>query len=134
MSKQPRFWRNVALIGLAHVALVAGLFRWNQEKKNPASQSVVWINSSSGGGAETNYGSAPTPAREWTPPPEPSVPKPAETEEDHPVLTSTKSDIQLPATTPRATPTAKPSATPVVKVPPPKPTPKPRKPTPKPSP
>src|SRR5205823_14547222 len=76
MSKQPRFWLNVALIGLAHVALITGLIRWNAASKNSASHSIVWINSSSGGadGAAPvrNYGSVPTPPETWTPPPEAS--------------------------------------------------------------
>src|SRR5438552_8359971 len=135
MSKQERFWRNVALIGIAHVALVAGLLRWNQATKNPTSQSVVWINSSTGGGPApaTNYGAVSPLSKAPTPPPEPNPAPSAESEDYHPVLTSVKSDIQLPTATPSATPAPKPSITPVVKVPP-KPTPKPRKPTPKPSP
>src|SRR2546427_4100401 len=33
MSKDVRFWRNVTLIGLAHVAVIYGLIRWNRESK-----------------------------------------------------------------------------------------------------
>jgi hypothetical protein len=43
MPKNVRFWRNLTLIGLAHVALIGGLVRWSRETKtNP--QSIVWMN------------------------------------------------------------------------------------------
>ena len=44
MSKNPRFWRNVLLIALAHVALIAGLIRWSvaaRASSNP--ESIVWL-------------------------------------------------------------------------------------------
>ncbi|MEY2440274.1 MAG: hypothetical protein QOI34_1659 [Verrucomicrobiota bacterium] len=134
MSKEPRFWRNVALIGLAHVAVVVGLFHWSQATKTPTAQSVIWIDGNAGrpAAAPTNYGSVPTPVDAPSFLPEES-PNPSEAlEEDQPVLTSLKSDIQLPTATP--TPTPKPIATPAVKAPP-KPKPKPpQKPAPKPTP
>ena len=39
-----RFWRNVVLIALAHVALIAGLIRWSvaaRASSNP--ESIVWL-------------------------------------------------------------------------------------------
>ena len=130
MSKDARFWRNVGIIGLAHVAILVGLIRWSREPKNPGAQSVVWMNDGAGDGAATESKSAATPmvAKISTPTPEPK--RREESEEDRPILASTKSDIQLPTPTPKPTPasTPKPSATP-------KPTPKPKpKPTPTPTP
>jgi TonB family protein len=139
MPKSLRFWRNVALIGAAHVVAIVGLVRWSHESKTALSQSVVWMNGAiSGGGASS------------LPPQKPKkiatpVPEPKEQEEqadDQPILATAKSDIQLPMPKPSATPTPsprststpRPTASPKMKVPP-KSTPKPKpKPTPKPSP
>jgi TonB family protein len=137
MSKETRFWRNVTLIGVAHIFVIYGLIRWSREPKSGTSQSVVWMN---GGGGATSAASAapPKPVKVSTPPPEATPAKAQEPEEDHPLLTSAKSDIQLPPPKPSPSATArpKPSPTPIVKVPP-KPTPKPKptsKPSPKPTP
>ena len=143
MPKDVRFWRNVALIGLAHIALVTGLLRWSHETKPARSQSVVWM---SGGAGDGGARPVETPAellkppKVATPPPEPELAQTSEPEEDRPVLTSAKSDIQLPTPTPvaTATPSPKPTPAPVVKATPkpaPKSTPKPTpKQTPKPKP
>jgi len=127
-----RFWANVVLIALAHVALIVGLIRWSVAAKassNP--ESIVWL-----GGAED------LPADEsekWESPPKQPPPdaessrsEQHQTAEEKPVVTTTKSEIELPAATPKPTATAtpaKPSATPASKE---KTTPKPiPKPTPK---
>jgi outer membrane biosynthesis protein TonB len=70
--------------------------------------------------------------RATTPPVEPKTPKEDETEEEKPVVTASKSEIELPSPTPRPTPRATPSPKPT-----PSPTPKPKvtpKPLPKPTP
>ncbi len=127
MAKDRRFWRNVALIALAHVALIAGLIRWSaaaRASSNP--ESILWL-----GGAEDlapgerqNEGSP-------THLPQPKPLKDDETEDEKPVVATAKSEIEL--STPKPTPTpalrAKPTETPTAK---PKTTPKPiPKPTPK---
>ena len=138
MSKDARFWRNVVIIGLAHVAILVGLIRWSREPKSPGAQSVVWMNGGAGDGApaEPKSASTPKPAKVSTPSPEPKHKE--EPEEDRPILASAKSDIQLPTPTPKPTPksTPKPSPTPKPEVSAtPKPTPKPKpKPTPTPKP
>jgi TonB family protein len=148
MPRNARFWRNVTLIGLAHVALIVGLIRWSRGTKSPGAQTIVWISGGAGDGAGNQTKSAPTPktVRATVPQPErtPEPPRNEETDQERPVLMSTKSEIQLPATaakpSPRVTATASPpraakaSPSPKTKVTP-TPTPKPRpKPTPKPSP
>jgi TonB family protein len=135
MAKDARFWRNVTLIGLAHVAVLAGLIRWSREIKSSNRQTIVWMNGGAGDGvAETRSAAAPKRMKASAPPPEPRPSKAEEAEDEQPLLTSAKGDIQLPA--PLSTITPKPSATP--KPAPkatPKPTPKPApKPTPKPTP
>ena len=127
-----RFWRNVVLIALAHVALILGLIRWSvaaRASSNP--ESIVWL-----GAAEDlaagELESEPSP-RATTPPVEPKTPKEDEAEEEKPVVTASKSEIELPSPTPRPTPRATPSPKPTPSPPPkPKVTPKPLpKPTPK---
>jgi TonB family protein len=142
MPRNARFWRNVTLIGLAHVVLITGLIRASRETKSSNAQSIVWMNGGAGDGAGIQTKSARTPkiVRATVPQPErtPEPPTKEDADEERPVLMSTKSEIQLPAATPkpspRSTPTASPARTPKPKVTP-KPTPKAKaKPTPKPSP
>jgi TonB family protein len=135
MAKDVCFWRNVTLIGLAHVAILVGLIRWSRETKSSNRQTIVWMNGGAGDGvAKTRSAAASKPMKASTPPLEPRPSKTEEAEDERPVLASAKSDIQLPA--PASTITPKPSATP--KPAPkakPRPTPKPiPKPTPKPTP
>jgi TonB family protein len=135
MSKDSRFWRNVTLIGVAHVAVIYGLVRWNRETKAANSQSILWLNGGGGDGAAsaTQTGFTPKKLNAATSTPEPKPPQTNESDDDRPVLTSAKSDIQLPTPRPSASPTSKAGPTAVAKVTP-KPTPKPTaKPTPKPT-
>ncbi|HEV2046081.1 MAG TPA: energy transducer TonB [Chthoniobacterales bacterium] len=146
MPKNARFWRNVTLIGLAHVVLIVGLIRLSRETKSSSAQSIVWMNGGAGDGAGIQTKNAPTPktVRATAPQPErtPEPPRKEEAEEERPVLMSTKSEIQLPAATPKPSPRSTATASPVrtLKASPtpkvtPKPTPKTKsKPTPKPSP
>ena len=124
MSKDSRFWRNVTLIALAHVAPVAGLIRWSLEARSSSNaQSVVWLGDVGGASAATEptTGEPPRPAK-LSPSPEPRLPKSNEVEKQEPLLTAAKSEIELPIPTPTPTSTPKPTATPAPK---PKETPKP---------
>jgi TonB family protein len=129
MPRDARFWRNVTMIAVAHVAIVVALVRWNRETRKPNLQSIVWM---SGGGTGVSAPSTPTQtetAIETTPPPEADTPRSKPEEQDEPpVPTSARSDIQLPTATPSPTPVMtpppKPSMTPVPKASP-KPTAKP---------
>ena len=125
MAKTSRFWRNVFLIALAHVALIAGLIRWSlaaRVSSNP--ESIVWL----GGGGDFAAGES---ANEPSSPAEPPGPqeesKPSKEEEEYekkPAVVTAKSEIELASPTPKptATPRPKPSETPAPKL---KPTPKP---------
>jgi TonB family protein len=130
MAKDARFWRNVTLIGLAHVAILAGLIRWSRETKSSNRQTIVWMNGGAGDGvAKTRSAAAPKPMKASRPPPEARPSKTEEAEDEQPVLASAKSDIQLPA--PASTTTPKPTETPkstpkLTPKPAPKPTPKPK--------
>src|SRR6266581_2491329 len=107
MAKTGRFWRNVVLIALAHVALIAGLIRWSLVAKassNP--ESIVWLGGTVGlaaGESEIEPSSPPKHAR----PPE--APKLSDEEEEYEkklAVVTAKSEIELPSPTPKPTPTA----------------------------
>ena len=129
-----RFWVNVVLIALAHLALVAGLFRWSVAAKassNP--ESIVWLGGAGDLSAdESEEQESPSPKQ----PPaatESSESEKDKTADEKPVVTNAKSEIELPTATPKptatATPLPKPSASPALRA---KTTPKPiPKPTPK---
>src|SRR6266568_5132722 len=128
-----RFWGNVVLIALAHIALIAGLIRWSvaaRPSSNP--ESIVWLG-----------GQGDLPADEWEKHESPSPKQPPavsefsgseqdEPAEEKPVVTPAKSEIEIPTATPKPTATAtpaKPAATPALRAkitpkPIPKPTPK----------
>src|SRR6266404_3619527 len=128
-----RFWGNVVLIALAHVALIAGLIRWSvAARASSNSESIVWL-----GGA----GDLSTDESEKQESPSPKQP-PTDSEftgseqnepaEEKSVVTTAKSEIEIPTATPKPTATAtpaRPSATPALRAkitpkPIPKPTPK----------
>jgi outer membrane biosynthesis protein TonB len=117
MSKSPRFWRNVTLIALAHLALIAGLVRWSLAARSaPDTESLVWLSGAEDLAAERSETSAAEPTKISTPPVESEPLKPDEKEKEQPPLTRAKSEIEFPKPTPTATaaprPTAKPKATP----------------------
>jgi len=138
MSKDARFWRNVTLIALAHIAFLVGLIRWSLQTRSPSNaQSVVWIGSAENGAAETKSAAASS-VKVLAAKAEPTPLKSDEPEDEKPLLTTAKSEIQLPTPKAAATPTPihKPTASPTPKAKAtPKPTPKQTpKPTPKPTP
>jgi len=104
MAPNIRFWRNLTLIGLAHVALIAGLVHWSHTVTKTSSQSVVWM-SSGGAGDGSSIKSTPKPSKSIAPVLErrPELMQQDEIEEEHPVLASVESEIQLPKPTPKPT-------------------------------
>ena len=128
-----RFWGNVFLIALAHVALIVGLIRWSVAAKaqsNP--ENIVWLGAAGDLSAdESQKQESPSPKRPPTDT-ESSESEQDEAAEEKPVVTTAKSEIELPSATPKPTATAtpaKPSATPALRA---KTTPKPiPKPTPR---
>jgi outer membrane biosynthesis protein TonB len=130
MSKNPRFWRNVTLIAIAHVALIAGLMRWSLAARSaPDAESLVWLSGAESLLAEKSESSS-SPEKISARSTESEPLRPDETEKERSPLTQAKSEIELP--TPKATPVATPKA---FEAPRPKATPKPTpKATPKPTP
>jgi TonB family protein len=128
MPRDARFWRNVTIIAVAHIAIMIALVGWNREARKQNSQSIVWM---SGGGSEVAPPGTPAqtkPAIEAAPPPENNAPLSKPEEQDEPPVPASRSEIQLPIPTrspaPVATPRPKPSMTPPVPKASPKPTPK----------
>jgi len=125
MSKKPRFWRNVTLIALAHVALIVGLIRWSVAGRSvPDAESLVWLSAGDlePGRSDNSVASS---SKVSMPSVESEPSKPDEEEKEQARLTQEKSEIELSKPTPMETPVpkaiAKSKATPK---PPPKPTPK----------
>jgi len=140
-----RFWGNVFLIALAHVALIVGLIRWSAAAKAPSNpENIVWLGAAADLSADESQKQESPLAKH----PATNIESSDEQEEAadaKPVVTTAKSEIELPLATPKptatATPLPKPSATPAVKAkttpkPIPKPTPRKKlvaKPSPKPA-
>ena len=127
MARNGRFWRNVTLIALAHVAVIVGLIRWSLAARNSSNpQSIVWLSAAQDLAIEQSEAGASPLAEVAAASPEPEAGKPDEAEEKTPVVRTAKSEIELPTPTPKPTPiarsTPKPKATPK---PSPKPLPKP---------
>jgi TonB family protein len=118
-GSERHFWRNVVLIALAHVALIAGLIRWSvaaRASSNP--ENIVWL----GGAGELSPGESEQ--QESLLPKQPTETESSRSEQDEaadekPVVTTAKSEIELPSATPKptpkATPAPKPSTTPTPK-------------------
>jgi outer membrane biosynthesis protein TonB len=131
MSRESRFWRNVTLIALAHIALIAGLIHWSVEARSSSNaRSIVWISGAEDLAArEPESSESPRPAITPIPPPESEPLEKDEAAEETPLVTAAKSEIELPRPTPTPEPTSTPRPTAT-------PTPKPRttpRPTPKPT-
>jgi outer membrane biosynthesis protein TonB len=128
MPRDVRFWRNVTLIALAHVALLLGLIRWSVEARSSSNaQSIVWISGAEDLAAgKPESSDSPQPAMTPIPPSESEPLKKDEAADETPLVTAAKSEIELPRPTPTPEPTStlKPTATPKPKATP-SPTPKP---------
>jgi TonB family protein len=105
MSRDARFWRNVALIALAHLAIVLALARASRDLQKPDVSSVVWMNST----APESFAATPPPP---APEPEQETVPPEPEKEESQVTSVAQSEIHLPSPTPTPTPTPKPTATP----------------------
>src|SRR5262249_9514390 len=92
-----RFWGNVVLIALAHIALVASVIRWSLAAKVSSNrESIVWIGG--GGGLLTDKSKKQEPPSLKQPPtkPESSRPEKDNDADEKPVATTGKSEIELP--------------------------------------
>ena len=87
MPRDARFWRNVTIIALLHVALLVAFIRWSRQPKKQITSDVVWMNGGAGetGDTTASTSAAPPPApaqREEASTPTPEIkPEPTKTEE-----------------------------------------------------
>src|SRR5438874_6699186 len=127
-----RFWRNVVLIALAHVALIAGLIRWSvaaRPSSNP--ESIVWLGGARDLSADESEKHESPSLKQPPTDSEFSRSEQDEPVEEKPVVITAKSEIEIPTATPKPTAPAtppKPTATPSLRAritpkPIPKPTP-----------
>ena len=100
MTRDARFWRNVALVAVAHLVILLALARGSRETPRPSLETVVWMNSEPSAAVELRSTPAPTVAKAENEPPQPA-----------PSIAVAKSAIQMPSPTPTATARPKPSAT-----------------------
>ena len=107
----PRFWRNVCLISLAHVALIVGLIRWSvAARASTNAESVVWLGSAADLAARENEEVPSTQHEAHAVEPKPL--KDDEPVEEKPAVTPAKSEIELPSPTPKPAPTSTPTPKP----------------------
>lgn len=124
MPRERSFRRNVAIIGVVHVALLFGLARWGGGAKKPVKADIVWMN---GGIAESSAAPTPEDAVIIAPPVETEIE--TETappvEQEAPELPAAPTEASLPSPSPVPKPSAIPRPSPRSSVKPsPKPTPK----------
>jgi hypothetical protein len=92
MAKDRRFWRNVTLIALAHVALIAGLIRWIVAvRASTNAESIVWLGEDLAAGQSENE-EAPSVQRDAHPI-QPKPLKDEQAEEEKPLVTAAQSEI-----------------------------------------
>jgi TonB family protein len=118
MAKDRRFWRNVTLIALVHVALIAGLIRWSvAARASTNAESIVWLGEDLAAGQSESQ-EAPSVQGDARPI-QPKPLKDEQAEQEKPLVTAAQSEIELPSPTPKPTPkstsTPKPSSTPTPK-------------------
>jgi outer membrane biosynthesis protein TonB len=122
MAKSGRFWRNVVVIAVAHVALIAGLIRWSLAARASNPESIVWLGAAQDIAAEESGNAEERSEERNAHVAHQKPPKDDEAKEENPIVT-TKSEIELSTAKPTTpTPPSKPTATPKAK---PKITPKP---------
>ena len=100
MSRDTRFWTNVALVTVAHLAVVLALARGSRDEAYANLQNVVWMSADAAAASEPKSTPAPTPVSTVAP-----MEKPVESSSSTPF----KSEIQMPSPTPTATAVPKPS-------------------------
>lgn len=107
-ARDTRFWTNVALVTVAHLAVLLALARASRNEPPANLQNVVWMSADAAAAAEPKNTPAPTPISTVAP-----VEKPVESSSP----TRFKSEIQMPSPTPTPTiaPKPKPSPSPTPK-------------------
>jgi len=111
MSRDKRFWRNVTLIALLHLALLSAVLRSSNLSNKANEQSITWLSTASAEIADSTALTAVQEKSESSPEPTPAAKSPPEKIENEPVA-AVKSDIVLPTVTPTVTPKPTPKPAP----------------------
>jgi len=114
MAKSGRFWRNVVVIAIAHVALIAVLIRWSLAARASNPESIVWLGAAQDLAAEESGNEEERSGERNAHVAQQKPSKDDEAKEEKPAVT-TKSEIELSTPKPTATPLSKPTATPIAK-------------------
>ena len=48
MSRDARFWRNVTIIAVVHIALLVALIRWSRAPQKSIAHDITWMNAGAG--------------------------------------------------------------------------------------
>src|ERR1043166_5699976 len=106
-----RFWRNLTLIGFAHVALITGLTRWSREAAAAKPSRVVWLNAAGDDAVPSSKTNPAPPANRPVAKLESKVEPVTEPEpqDEQPLPVSIRSEIQLRVPTPPRKPTPRPT-------------------------
>src|SRR4029077_14389603 len=117
MAKSGRFWRNVVVIAVAHVALIAALIRWSLAARASNPESIVWLGAAQDLAAEESRNEEERSGERNAHVAQQKSSKDDEPKEEKPVVT-TRSEIELstPKPTASAMPPSKPTATPTAKL------------------
>src|SRR3954447_4313620 len=102
-TPRARFWGNVILIALAHVALIIGLVRWSVAARaslNP--ESIVWLGATADL-SENESEKQESPLAKQPAANTESSEERAEVADEKLVVTTAKSEIELPSATPKPT-------------------------------
>jgi TonB family protein len=109
-ARSGRFWANVILITLAHIALIAGLIRWSAAAKAPSNpESIVWLGGAGDLARDEAQEEEPSSPEQRSTKAEPSPPEKNEDADEKPLVRTARSEIELPSATPKPTPTARPA-------------------------
>ena len=114
MAKSGRFWRNVVVIAVAHVALIAGLIRWSLTARASNPESIVWLGAAQDLAAEESGNEEERSGERNAHVAQQKPPKDDEAKEEKRAVT-TKSEIELSTPKPMPTSPSKPTATSIAK-------------------
>ncbi|MBA2743585.1 MAG: hypothetical protein H0U43_04625, partial [Chthoniobacterales bacterium] len=134
MSRDASFWRNAAIIGVLHIAVLSAVIRWNNAPQKAAPPNILWMDGGAGlesaAATQVSHMSAPEPQviAEPAEQPPPLTPELQEQETAQPDVSAidiptataapklrsspTPAPKTSPKPTPKSTPKPKPKATP----------------------
>lgn len=125
MRRDASFWRNAAIIGVLHIAVLSAVFRWNRAPQKAPASNILWMDGGAGlqtaAATQMSQTSAPELQVSSEPPEQPSELQQEESADP------ARSEIATPAVAPKPRGSPKPSTKPTpatTQKPTPKPTPK----------